>query len=479
MDVRSLYSNIKHKDGLEALKQDLNNRTIKDPPTEVLLTLMKHVLTLNNFNFNGKHFLQIKGCAMGTVAAPSYATIYMGEFEETYIYPEINNDCLFYARYIDDIFLIYTGGETKLMDFLTNLNTKHDSIKFDHDKSMQSIPFLDTLIYIDENRHLQTTLYTKPTDTHNYLHFKSSHPKHLKESLPYSQALRLKRICSDSNEFKKHSEILTKNFKARGYKDDLINKQIEKANSVPRETTLELTTKKTSNRIPLVTTFNDTLPPLAGIIKNRWNIVQLKPELKDIFQAPGIIAYRRPQNLKEIVGSNTILNNKVFRKKPKSRTVKYCQPCNAKNNLCCNHLQSTNSFTSSVTKTTYKIFHESNCKSRNVIYLLECIRCKLQYVGKSEWPFNIRLNNYRHRIKSTDYNKLLPVEQHFRSTNHNFTTDAKFTIIERIEKNIDNKENNSLTTILESHEDNWILRLKTLSPNGLNGKLNHPENITL
>ena len=122
-----------------------------------------------------------------------------------------------------------------------------------------------------------------------------------------------------------------------------------------------------------------------------------------------------------------------------------------------------------------QIYHESNCKSRNVIYLLECTLCSKQYVGKSEWPFNFRLNNYRHRIKSTDYDKLLPVEQHFRLSNHDFARDAKFTIIEKIEKNVSDE----LTSILESHEDNWILRLRTLTPNGLNGKLNHPENIRL
>ena len=74
---------------------------------------MHHIPTLNNFNFNGRHFLQTKGCAMGTIAAPSYATIYMGRFEMLHIYPEINRDCLFYARYIDDIFLIYTGENEK------------------------------------------------------------------------------------------------------------------------------------------------------------------------------------------------------------------------------------------------------------------------------------------------------------------------------------------------------------------------------
>ena len=122
LDVRSLYSNIKHDEGLSALKECLDTRTINNPPTTVVTTLMNHILTLNNFNFNGRHFLQIKGCAMGTVSAPSYATIYMGYFEEKFIYPIINSECLFYTRYIDDTFLIYTGGEAKLIEFLTNLN---------------------------------------------------------------------------------------------------------------------------------------------------------------------------------------------------------------------------------------------------------------------------------------------------------------------------------------------------------------------
>ena len=152
---------------------------------------------------------------------------------ETHIYPEINNDCIFYARYIDDIFLIYTGGETKLDEFLTNLNMKHESIKFDHEKSTKSVAFLDTLIYIDEKRQLQTTLYTKPTDTHNYLHFKSSHPKHLKESLPYSQALRIRRICSKDNELNKHSDKLKQQFIARGYTETLVENQVKKAIAVP------------------------------------------------------------------------------------------------------------------------------------------------------------------------------------------------------------------------------------------------------
>ena len=89
---------------------------------------------------------------MGTIAAPSCATIYMGKFETQYIYPEINRDCLFCARYFDDIFLIYAGEDIKLKKFLKDLNTKHDSIKFDYETSTKSIALLDTLIYIGEKK---------------------------------------------------------------------------------------------------------------------------------------------------------------------------------------------------------------------------------------------------------------------------------------------------------------------------------------
>ena len=139
-------------------------------------------------------------------------------------------------------------------------------------------------------------------------------------------------------------------------------------------------TKERTNRISLVTTFYNTLPPIAKIIRDRWDILKLKPNLKDVFEEPGMLAYRRAKNLKEIVGSNNILNNKVIRRTPTIKTIKFCKPYNIKNSLCCNHLKSTDSFTSFVTKNTYEIYHESNCKSENVIYLLECTRCSKQYV---------------------------------------------------------------------------------------------------
>ena len=53
-----------------------------------------------------------------------------------------------------------------------------------------------------------TDLFVKPTDTHQYLDPSSSHLYRCKKGLPYSQALRLSRICSDNENFNKRCNNL-------------------------------------------------------------------------------------------------------------------------------------------------------------------------------------------------------------------------------------------------------------------------------
>ena len=81
-DVTSLYTNIQHADGLKAAHDALNSRSNPCPPTKQLVRLLELVLTLNNFQFNGTHYLQTQGTAMGTSCAPSYANLMMGALEK-------------------------------------------------------------------------------------------------------------------------------------------------------------------------------------------------------------------------------------------------------------------------------------------------------------------------------------------------------------------------------------------------------------
>ena len=63
-----------------------------------------------------------------------------------------------------------------------------------------SLAFLDIKGSI-EGDGLCTSVHYKPTDSHSYLLYSSSHPSHAKNSIPYSQFLRLRRLCSDDSDF--------------------------------------------------------------------------------------------------------------------------------------------------------------------------------------------------------------------------------------------------------------------------------------
>ena len=88
IDVKALYTNIRHADGLAALKEALSKADQNTPP-EVLLQLCEFILKHNVFQFNNINYIQKQDTAMGTKMAPSYAILYMGQFEREFIVPRI------------------------------------------------------------------------------------------------------------------------------------------------------------------------------------------------------------------------------------------------------------------------------------------------------------------------------------------------------------------------------------------------------
>ena len=199
MDVTSLYTNIPHSDGIKACEEAWDERDIKDPPTQTLVKLLTLVLKCNNFEFNGQHYLQVQGTAMGTKMAPAYANMFMGRLEKQLLM-SVTMRPFSWLRFIDDIDMKWLHGRDNLDTFLQEANSFHSTLRFTAEVSNDKHVFLDTQSRLDEDR-ICTDLYTKPTDTHQYLLPTSCHPKHCCKNIPYSLALRLRRICSDSNMF--------------------------------------------------------------------------------------------------------------------------------------------------------------------------------------------------------------------------------------------------------------------------------------
>ena len=130
LDITSLYTNIPHHEGVQAIKELLAiHRDINAlPHNSYIIELLQVVLTNNYFDFNGKHYHQKSGTATGTKLAPSYANLFMSKFEQDHVYTYQLQPIL-WKRFIDDIFLIWTHGMDSLEEFILHLNTVHPHTK--------------------------------------------------------------------------------------------------------------------------------------------------------------------------------------------------------------------------------------------------------------------------------------------------------------------------------------------------------------
>ena len=132
-----------------------------------------------------------------------------------------------WLRYIDDTFFISKQGKEQLNLFLEDLNAFHPNLKFTYETSLNTVDFLDLKVSL-KGGGIFTDLHNKPTDSHQFLHYKSSHPSHIKNSITYSQALRISRLCSSQNDFNAHISNLKDWFMARDYPQRVVSEQINK-----------------------------------------------------------------------------------------------------------------------------------------------------------------------------------------------------------------------------------------------------------
>ena len=122
---------------------------------------------------------------------------------------------------------MWTHGEENLRNFLTEFNLFSDDIKFFYEYNKYTISFLDLKVILS-NGKLITSLYSKLTDCHQYLHYGSCHPEHTKRSIVYSQALRIKSVCSEESNFDENSLNLRSWSLKRGYPEKIINTEMSK-----------------------------------------------------------------------------------------------------------------------------------------------------------------------------------------------------------------------------------------------------------
>ena len=165
VDVKSLYTNIPNDEGIQACYEAWLEQEMSDPqhpPAEVLRHLLELVLKLNTFKFNGKHYLQKFGTAMGSKLAPAYTNTFMGRLEKA-ILDTSPLKPTYYRRFIDDIFMIWPHSERELDEFIRHMNEANDSIKFTHEYSQKEVIFLDVVVHKKDTHRVGNMLQPKHT----------------------------------------------------------------------------------------------------------------------------------------------------------------------------------------------------------------------------------------------------------------------------------------------------------------------------
>jgi hypothetical protein len=336
--------------------------------------------------------------------------------------------------------------------------------------SKENLVFLDTLVKKSLNdESLIVELYTKPTDTHNYLLFTSSHPAHTKRGGPYGQFLRIRRNCTLDVDYDKHSQYIKEHYLKRGYPLKIVEKSRLKARAQNRAKLLNpepSEKQENDNILPLILTHHPSNHQVRKVIMENWGLLAFSDIGKKALPKLPLFGTRRAINLKDTI-IRSRLDPYAIPQVSGRILANLWDPCVKRNCKICPKLPELHTATSSVTGKTYQTPSFVQCTTINVIYLLKCTSCNKQYIGESKRTFAVRYGEHLGSIRNfrpERPNLNLPVARHV----HNHR-DPECTITPRILEVINrDPETVETRTFRRKREAFWIHRFKTLIPLGLN-----------
>lgn len=433
MDVDSLYTNIETPSGILAVKNAFFKYPNKKRPDKELIELLEINLNRNDFVFDDKYYLQTKGTAMGKKFAPSYANIFMAQWE-TEALARCLKQPLYYFRYLDDIFGIWTHSKEDFIQFVDTLNSYDPSIQLKFTFNDSSINFLDVTVYksstFQVDQKLETKVFFKKTDTHALLYKTSFHPIHTYKGLVKSQLLRFYRICTKSEDFWEAVYILFKSLRKRGYSRTFLRYCLKN---------FKTHKEKEQNRIiPLIARYSSGSSIINKLIKNnfsRGNLTELIPDHKLI------VAYKRNKSLNDFLVRAKLPSLIKSPKKGKLENFKNFQYIRNQK-----------------TKALFHISQKFSPKTTNCIYIIVCARCKKQYIGETSNSIATRMWQHKHNIL---HKKELDTPLVFHFVKHGWSA-----------LQVGGVQQNSTwsTQDRKKAERRWIYLLNSTEPVGLNKK---------
>ena len=179
--------------------------------------------------------------------------------------------------------------------FSTCLNNLHPSIKYTFDKAKlissnpsqpyQVLNFLNIEVILHSKNTVETDIYYKNTNAHDYLPYNSAHPKHCKDNLPYSLAKRIIVFISNDQKVEMGLKEWKNWLKDCNYPDSVINQSFCNAKLQG-----PAPFKDNSKNIPFVTTYYENIDNEKVVRKIRCKLSNIQSRhLSEVFKNKNVI----------------------------------------------------------------------------------------------------------------------------------------------------------------------------------------------
>ncbi|CAH2327957.1 Hypothetical predicted protein, partial [Pelobates cultripes] len=385
--------------------------------------LMRFILTHNHFIFQGKYYHQVRGTAMGTACAPSYANLHLGWWESTTVFnvnmEKYTRHIKLWKRYIDDVLIIWTDTAELFLEFVAILNLNNINLRLTNEGDLISTLF----------------------------------------RIPIGQYLRLRRNCSNIEDFKIKARALQHQFKQKGYPNRCLKYAYKRALCEERWELLKDKSipKLTQEIIRCIGNFDAGWNQIMDILDRFWPLLHQDIHLKKVITPRASVTARRGRNIKDILVPSHLKSTPQKNTWLKSTVLGtyQCGKCKA----CKFIRRPSKKFQDSLGQQEFLVKNFFNCQTMGIVYLLSC-SCKKLYVGKTSRKFKLRIGEH---VNSVNPKRLVdtPVSKHLKLHHGGSAEGIRFCGIEKV---ILGPRGGDLDKRLLQRESFWIYKLKTLSP---------------
>ena len=184
------------------------------------MDLLKLCLESTFFQYNGRHYKQLHGTAMGSLVSVVVAEIVMQHIEKQAL-ATYDQTLHFWFRYVDDTITILQTDDVDI--FHGHLNQQNSDIQFTRElEDNGKIPFLDCLVNCNNTR-LRTTVYRKPMHTDRLLDQSSYNPTSHRATTVRTLTRCAQIICDSADSLRDENEHLRQIFPKNDKNDKFID----------------------------------------------------------------------------------------------------------------------------------------------------------------------------------------------------------------------------------------------------------------